>query len=127
MANIYYDPEHFGLVKVTEFERTEPCYSFDTFVVWYSKDNGDYYWGQDSGCSCPSPFEDFSYNETDSRVVNLLAAEDVLNELNCGTFFQVAHAVIDSVGVSYDHDYSVSSAGGALSELFRFEAALDKN
>lgn len=127
MANVYYDPEHFGLVKVTEFERSEPSWSFDTFVIWYSAETDTYYWGSDSGCSCPSPFEDFSYNETDSLVVNLLAAEDVLNELNYGTFFQVAHAVIDSVGKSYDHDYSVSSAGGALSELFRFESNLNKD
>lgn len=127
MANVYYDPEHFGLVKVTEFERTEPSWSFDTFVVWYSKDNDTYYWGSDSGCSCPSPFEDFGYNETDSRTVNLLAAEDVLNELNYGTFFQVAHAVIDSVVSSYDQRFAMAGAATALSELGKFEAALYKD
>lgn len=127
MANIYYDPEHFGLVKVTEFERSEPCYSFDTFVVWYSKDNDTYYWGSDSGCSCPSPFEDFGYNETDSLVVNLLAAEDVLNDLDCGTVYQVAHAIIDSVGMSYDNSYAMASSGAALNKLFKFESNLDKD
>ena len=127
MANVYYDPEHFGLVQVTEFERTEPSWSFDTFVVWYSKDNDDYYWGSDSGCSCPSPFEDFSYSETDSLVVNLLAAEDVLNDLDCGTVYQVAHAIIDSVGMSYDNIYAMVSSGAALNELFKFESNLNKD
>lgn len=121
MANIYYDPEHFGVEKVTEFERSEPSWSFDTFVVWYAAETDTYYWGSDSGCSCPSPFEDFGYNETDSRIVNLLAAEDVLNDLDCGTFFQVAHAIIDSVVSSYDQRFAMAGAVTALSELRKFE------
>lgn len=55
MSNIYSEPEKFGLEIVGEIE-DEPDYSFDMFVVW--KDNkGSLYYGQDSGCSCPSPFE----------------------------------------------------------------------
>lgn len=127
MPNLYYDPEHFGMEKVVEFERSEPCYSFDTFVVWYRKETDTYYWGYDSGCSCPSPFEDLGYNETDSRTVNLLAVEDVLSELGVGTVYQAAHAIIDSVGLSYDRDYSMSKIGPAMTALFRFESSRDKD
>ncbi len=57
MADVYCDPEKFGLEVVANAELSEPCYSFDMAVVWYSKDAKKFYWGQDSGCSCPSPFE----------------------------------------------------------------------
>lgn len=133
MPNLYYDPEHFGLEKVVEFERSEPCYSFDTFVVWCHKETGTYYWGYDSGCSrhsrcsCPSPFEDLGYNETDSRTVNLLAVEEILSELGSGTVYQAAHVIIDSVGLSYDRDYSMSEIGPAMTALFRFESSRDKD
>ncbi|MBB5167122.1 hypothetical protein [Mycobacterium sp. AZCC_0083] len=44
---------------VFEFEKSEPCYSFDTLVVLYDTKRKAYRIGEDSGCSCPSPFEDF--------------------------------------------------------------------
>lgn len=56
MSNIYYDPEDFGLEVVGSFEWSEPCYSFDTLAVWKER-RGRYWIGEDSGCSCPSPFE----------------------------------------------------------------------
>lgn len=54
--NVYYYPEDYGLQLVGEFEWTEPCYSFDMLVVWKERD-GRYWIGEDSGCSCPSPFD----------------------------------------------------------------------
>lgn len=33
------------------------AWQFDMFDVWYIGDQ--LYWGADSGCSCPSPYEDF--------------------------------------------------------------------
>jgi len=65
MGNIYYDPQDFGLELVGEFDWTEPDYSFDMLVVWKSG-RGQYWIGEDSGCSCPSPFEDVrDVNELD--------------------------------------------------------------
>jgi hypothetical protein len=57
--NIYDNPEKFGLTPLGEIEFSEPNYSFDFAVVWVTE-NGAYYYGQDSGCSCPSPFEDIT-------------------------------------------------------------------
>lgn len=63
--NIYYNPQDFGLEIVGEFDWTEPDYSFDMLVVWKAK-RGEYWIGEDSGCSCPSPFEEVTdINELD--------------------------------------------------------------
>lgn len=84
MSNIYYTPEAFGLTIVAMVER-EPNYDFDMVVVWKDQD-GNAYWGQDSGCSCPSPFED--YHTVDS-----------LERLNGQTMRNLESAV-DSLSVS---------------------------
>lgn len=57
MSNVYYYPEQFGLTTIGEVEWSEPCYDFDLTVLWRDE-AGKLYWASDSGCSCPSPFED---------------------------------------------------------------------
>jgi hypothetical protein len=57
MENIYYSPEAHGLTLVAEVDFAD-SYDFDKTVVWKDVD-GQLYWAQDSGCSCPSPFENF--------------------------------------------------------------------
>lgn len=51
----YYAPEHYGLSIVGVVEQ-DIAYEFDMFVIW--TDGEKYYWAEDSGCSCPIPFED---------------------------------------------------------------------
>jgi len=55
-ADVYYQPEAFGLTVLGELNDPQACYSFDDLVVWLHED-GTVYWASDSGCSCPSPFE----------------------------------------------------------------------
>lgn len=55
--NIYYSPELFGVRPIGEIDDPDACYSFDYLVVWQHED-GRLFYGTDSGCSCPSPFED---------------------------------------------------------------------
>ena len=57
MANVYYDPEKFGLTTVGEIEWSDGCYQFDLTVVWRTAD-GRLVYGEDSGCSWPGIFED---------------------------------------------------------------------
>lgn len=57
MENVMYNPEAYGLEYVCEVELSEPDWSFDTLRVLKGKDG--YYMGTDSGCSCPSPFENY--------------------------------------------------------------------
>jgi hypothetical protein len=58
MSNLYYHPEDHGLTIVYDVDAAD-AYEFDQFVIW--RDGaGRYFWASDSGCSCPSPFEDVS-------------------------------------------------------------------
>jgi hypothetical protein len=53
----YNQPERFGLTVVGDIEWSNYAYEFNMTVVWRDSD-GTVYWADDSGCSCPSPFED---------------------------------------------------------------------
>lgn len=55
--NVYYSPEKFGLTRIGEADLREPDYSFDLIAAW--KGDEGFYLGTDSGCSCPSPFENY--------------------------------------------------------------------
>lgn len=52
---VYSHPEKYGLTLVESRNRGE-AYSFDMFIIWHDS-RGVAYWGQDAGCSCPTPFE----------------------------------------------------------------------
>lgn len=55
--NIYSNPEKFGLQVVGDVDYDDG-YEFDMFVVWTDPATKQLYYSEDSGCSCPSPFED---------------------------------------------------------------------
>jgi hypothetical protein len=57
--SIYYSPEDHGLTIVGGVELSDACYQFDT-VVLFRNAEGALFYAQDAGCSCPSPFEDFT-------------------------------------------------------------------
>jgi hypothetical protein len=63
MTDVYYNPENFGLETIGEVDWDDESYSFNMTAVWCDKETGQLYWADDSGCSCPSPFED--YNDRD--------------------------------------------------------------
>ena len=54
-ANIYSHPEQHGLTQYGEVEFAGG-YEFDLLVVWRDAE-GRFYYADDSGCSCPVPFE----------------------------------------------------------------------
>lgn len=58
MNNIYYSPEECGLKIFGEVQK-EPDYDFDKFVIWERLSDHHLFYASDSGCSCPSPFEDY--------------------------------------------------------------------
>lgn len=55
--NIYYSPELAGLVPIGEIDWSDGCYVFDYTAVWKREFDGRFVYAEDSGCSCPSPFE----------------------------------------------------------------------
>jgi hypothetical protein len=56
--SIYYSPEDHSLKLFGELDEPNLSYEFHMLVVWVSHD-GRLWYAEDSGCSCPSPFEDF--------------------------------------------------------------------
>jgi hypothetical protein len=54
----YNSPEFYGLEVVGSIEWTDEPYEFDTTVVWRDRATGEFLYANDSGCSCPCPFED---------------------------------------------------------------------
>jgi hypothetical protein len=57
LSNIYDNPAAHGAEFIGEVSEPDMCWEFNVIAFW-SKD-GKVYAGQDSGCSCPSPFETF--------------------------------------------------------------------
>jgi hypothetical protein len=55
-------------LKVVGSVEKEPDYDFNMFVVWESVADKTLYMGSDSGCSCPSPFEDVGSIEGLERI-----------------------------------------------------------
>lgn len=58
MKNMYYEPGAFGLEIVGVLDAGE-SYEYDLLVLWRD-DKGKLYWEAESGCSCPTPFEETS-------------------------------------------------------------------
>lgn len=56
MGDIYCHPEKYALEAVGEVSWTDEPWEFDLTAVW-TDDAGVLYWADDSGCSCPTPFE----------------------------------------------------------------------
>lgn len=60
MTNLFDYKMPVGLAYLGEISWDDGCYQFDLTAVWYSIDMGQLYYADDSGCSCPSPFENIS-------------------------------------------------------------------
>jgi hypothetical protein len=57
LDDVYYNPEKFGLTIIGDVD-TAGSYEFYMLAVWQRDEDGALFWQTDSGCSCPSPFED---------------------------------------------------------------------
>lgn len=78
--NPYYNPENLGLTMVGEYELSEPSWSFDTIIVLEDK-YGSLYAAHDSGCSCPTPFENHKFPE-DFTLIDSVQTLEALTD-NC--------------------------------------------
>jgi len=79
--NIYYNPEKYNLVTVAEIEYSDHMYQFDTRVVWQDTSTRKLWTMRDSGCSCPTPFEDYSRDNID-RFSYAEIYSEVMSEVN---------------------------------------------
>lgn len=53
---MYYGDMPEGVTFIGDIEWDNEAYQFDMTGIWKTK-RGEYWIGDDSGCSCPSPFE----------------------------------------------------------------------
>ena len=54
--NPYYSPELCNL-EIFDSVDTAGSYEFDIFAIWKKVDDNTLWYASDSGCSCPTPFE----------------------------------------------------------------------
>lgn len=66
-SELYYDPQKLGFKLLAEIDYSDGNYCFDLLCVWQDLKTGELKWARDSGCSCPSPFD-----ETDIKDLNTL-------------------------------------------------------
>lgn len=76
---MYYSPEHFGLTTFGEIQWGEANYDFNLTVVWRRNSDGAFVYAEDSGCSCPAPFEDTGVEDL-KRATPLAAFKAHLDE-----------------------------------------------
>lgn len=75
---IYYQPSDLDLDAVGEVEWDDESYQFNLTGVWRHTVTGDLYYADDSGCSCPSPFEDCRTLQDFTRVEKM---QDLIEHL----------------------------------------------
>ena len=61
MKDVYGSPENYNLKILAELDEENLSYEFNMLIVWIEnkEENPKLYWAQDSGCSCPLPFESY--------------------------------------------------------------------
>ena len=64
--NPYYSPEKFGLTTNC-FDQSNMCYEYNTMCFFVTPD-GRIYVASDSGCSCPTPFDNYRADSLESCV-----------------------------------------------------------
>lgn len=75
-TSVYYHPEKNKLETVASWDFSDGCYQFDYRCVWRN-DRGELLTARDSGCSCPSPFEDVALSDLTSVSIEELKQEAI--------------------------------------------------
>jgi hypothetical protein len=76
-SNVYYNPTEVGATVVGEIDMGG-SYEFDIFLVLRSEATGKLYCATDSGCSCPTPFEDHSFSDDFRHLFSLAEFDQAL-------------------------------------------------
>lgn len=82
MHNIYYNTKECGLKQVDCLDQSDLSYEFNTLLVVEETQSGKMYWAQSSGCSCPTPFEEYSFTSVNEHNLNELNKETLNTFLN---------------------------------------------
>lgn len=101
--NLYYYPEKSGFELVASGELSEPSYSFDTVIVLKRLSDNTFWAAHDSGCSCPTPFEDRYFPGDFTQIKNWREIKDFIAEYQ-----------YDSYDSSYSTDQIVEDTKNAM-------------
>lgn len=77
-------PENLKVRTIGQINDPDADYSFDYFWVFEHIASGRLFYGRDSGCSCPSPFENDHFNgpnDTSFTEITLTNCVDVIKDL----------------------------------------------
>lgn len=86
----YYNPEKFNL-EIVASDDSSDSYEFDMFVVWKHKETGQLFYATDSGCSCYSPFDNF----TEEELHEAGNVHEIINAINdwAGSYYNPAELI----------------------------------
>lgn len=82
IQNPYYSPKLLGLDMIS-FDEPDLSYEYNTCAFWKTPD-GRVFMAIDSGCSCPTPFEDYSGRDMDEaiqKMTQIAGVEDAIGQL----------------------------------------------
>ncbi|RJQ26113.1 hypothetical protein C4577_04225 [Candidatus Parcubacteria bacterium] len=74
--NVYSYPEKSGLKLIDALDETGLSYEFNTLIALKHNESNRIYWSQDSGCSCPIPFENEYFKDPDNTSLLELRSYD---------------------------------------------------
>lgn len=77
-----YQPENYGFREVGQVDWSSGSYEFDYTTVWQHKESGEFFMADDSGCSCPSPYEGVRHVSDLTPISRMQELVDHLNERN---------------------------------------------
>lgn len=97
--NPYASPQLCGLEIFQELD-TAGSYEFDKFVIWKKLYDETLWWDTDSGCSCPSPFDNSDHGHdlkqvTDETVYNFDKALNNHPEITTEQYNSIKKKVLD--------------------------------
>lgn len=85
-ANVYYNPAEAGFELLAEVEdRDVGSYEFDFAILLRDRETGKLYAAHDSGCSCPTPFEDV---RTLGDLIEIRSVADVMGFIRGLEYFE---------------------------------------
>lgn len=83
MINPYDNPEKLGLEILGEADLSSGNWEFDIICVWVNRQTNQLYYAEDSGCSCPSPFENHGFGDdsSSSKTIVPMTPHEVISHI----------------------------------------------
>jgi hypothetical protein len=86
-GDIYYSPDKVGMEAFADVDVLYEAYEFHLLAVWKAVLTGDLYAAADTGCSCPTPFEELG-SLAELAAINDVADLDPLLTYLSGTSYR---------------------------------------